>query len=137
MNNKQIGLIFYIYVSILLICTIAPWSTKQNVGPDGFDFRLDYCLHLGVYFGLTILYFIWQIKLLINLKFSIIYPRILLLLLFCIITEYLQLITPFRSFSYKDFVANAIGVLLALSLLMVFRKTILSLNTKYIIINNK
>jgi len=89
-------------------------------------------MHLVAFFGLTTLYFLWQINIIADLKFLNIFYHISLLLIIGLTAESLQLIIPYRSFNYKDIMANLIGIISAISLFFIFRNPILSLSRKYL-----
>lgn len=131
MNKKYTGILFIIYLIILLLATTVPWSTSEKVGLEGFKFKLDYFLHLGAYFGLAVLYILWQFDILDNLKFSSIILHVFLLLIFSFSTEVIQLFLPYRSFNFEDFIANSMGVFAGVGLFIIFRNSILNLNIKY------
>ena len=130
MNKKLSGLIFWTYLIILLIATVSPWSNSQKVLSGGSEFRLDYFLHLGAYFGLGVLYVLWQFDILGNLRLLRVVLHIFLLLIFSFSTEAVQLYLPYRIFNYKDFIANSIGVFAGVGIFFIFRNPILNINIK-------
>jgi len=132
MNKKYTGILFIIYLLILLLATIAPWSTSQRIGLDGFEFRLDYFLHLAAYFGLAVLYFMWQFDVLVNLRILRVFLHVFLLLIFSFSTEVIQLYLPYRIFNYKDFIANSMGIVAGAGLFIVFRNPLLNLHNRYL-----
>ena len=132
MNKKYTGILFIIYLLILLLATIAPWSTSHKVALEGFEFRLDYFLHLAAYFSLAVLYFLWQFDVFVNIRILRMFLHVFLLLIFSFSTEAIQLCLPYRIFNYKDFIANSMGIFAGAGLFIVFRNPLLNLHIRYL-----
>jgi len=132
-KKKYFGLVFWLYILLILIVTVIPWSTSEKVGVGGFKFRIDYLLHLGAYFGLAFLFILWQINVLVNKHFFGIMLSLLICVGFAYSTEIIQLFVPGRTYNLNDFIANSAGITMAYLLFVVLKGRIK--NSKLLLIN--
>jgi glycopeptide antibiotics resistance protein len=112
---KRTGPAFSIYISILFLLTILPINSSDNSLINNtfiLEVRLDYLLH-------ALLYFPW---LFLAVKATKAGHIIALLygLLFAAGTEVLQLLLPYRTFNINDLLANVLGLLSGLILVIPF-----------------
>ena len=100
---------FWLLVITILTLSIIPGAITELDQKELLSLRLDYLLHAIAY---TALSFTGKI----SLKFK---KQVFLagfLVLFAIITEFLQLVLPWRAFNYVDMISNVIGVFAGLGL---------------------
>jgi len=122
-KKKYFSLIFWTYIIVLFFYSVSPsWDTSEKVGIGEFKFRLDYWLHLGAYFGVAFLFILWQINSLVDKRLMVILVSLCFCIGFAYATEFVQLFVPGRTYNIKDFVANLIGILMAYSLFVVFKR---------------
>lgn len=133
MKKKYFGLVFWLYIVVILIVTVIPWSTSEKVGVGGFKFRIDYILHLGAYFGLAFLFILWQINDLVNKHFLGILLTLFICVGFAYGTEIIQLFVPGRTYNINDFIANSAGITMAYLLFVLLKGRIK--NSKIFVVN--
>jgi VanZ family protein len=114
---------FWIYFAILIITTVIPWSTSERVGTGLFEFRLDYLLHIGAYFGWASLYILMN-QGFIDKNMTDIFIHVFAGLALAFSTEVVQWLIPYRSFNINDFLFNSIGIALSYACYFGFRKEI-------------
>jgi len=105
----------YIYLFILLVGSVIPVNSVSTVLGDNYTLhiRWDYLLHALVYMPLPVLMALnYKRGALISFGFAALF-------------ELLQMIIPYRAFNINDLVANGVGVVLGLVVLVIFRKGIL------------
>lgn len=137
MKKKYLAILFCSYIVLLLIATVIPWSTKAKVGIDELEFRLDYFLHLGAYFGVAFLLIIWQFDKLKERNFSMVFASMFFCLAFAFSTEVLQMLVPYRNFNPNDFIANASGIFITYLLFIVFRRRLRNLKLIPMLLGNQ
>lgn len=131
----NIKYITQLYLAILLLGTVLPLNSISPSLNDNYilHIRWDYLLHALVYMPLPVLlslYFrsrsqkksphpINHTKLLISI--------VLVSLFITSLFETLQLVIPYRAFNINDLIANGVGVLLGLILILVFRRSLMRL----------
>jgi VanZ family protein len=113
-QQKIYRYIFWIGYFTVLLTTFLPVTgelNKINIGPDAFHIRLDHLLHLIVYF-LICMYFLFGLRKGISLfeKYSLL-KFVLLILLLATVTEVVQIWVPERAFNLVDLLANLLGVI--------------------------
>ncbi len=114
MKKSYFSIIFFGYLLFLTIYSVIPTSSMKEVYGFGLlEFREDHILHLGAYFGVAILYLIWQFNKLVNKSIGCVIFSWLGCEMFAYFTEFLQLLVPWRTYNIYDFVANTIGVTIA------------------------
>jgi VanZ family protein len=108
--------LFYIYLVFLVLLSVLPINSTNASLNHVFivSIRLDYMLHCLVYIPLAVL----MGMNFSNLTFLILTWRIVLLLIFAALNECIQYIIPYRSFNINDLIANCLGVLLGLFVLI-------------------
>ncbi len=88
--------------------------------------RLDYLLHFLVFFPLVV--FTWIDKEINTFRTPIkAFGWIIILLLFAVVTEWIQYFLPYRAFNINDMIANTLGVIIGFALI-----TLLCLKTSVI-----
>jgi VanZ family protein len=75
----------------------------------GTPFRLDYLEHFGIFFILGMLYIVARYKYNINV--------VILLTIYAVLVEFVQIIIPGRTFNPWDFIYNLIGLILSIGLM--------------------
>lgn len=133
MKKKYFAFIFWAYILFLLYYSVSPTgSTSERFGVGEFKFRLDYWLHLGAYFGVAFLFIIWHINYLIISQLKTILLSFLLCVCFAYATEFVQIFVPGRTYNIKDFIANMIGISIAYSLFVVFKRPLRQSKLRFI-----
>jgi VanZ family protein len=86
----------------ILVLSVIPDNTPDKIHVQGFEMRLDYLMHFGVYFPLGFL-----------LKKSALSLRpwlfVVLMLGVAALPESLQLFIPYRTFNPNDLMFNVLG----------------------------
>ena len=122
----QSKLLFFLYFTLILYVSLSKGVGNLNLsGQRLAGFRLDYLLHLGAYFSFYAGYLIlgW----LGNPPFQrhALLKIIVLTAALGIGTEFLQRLTPNRSFNLHDMAFNGLGILLGIITVLLLRKTLL------------
>jgi len=94
--------LFLAWFLIILVLSVIPDNTPAKIHMQGFEMRLDYLMHFGVYFPLGFL-----------LKKSALSIRpilfVVLVLIAAALPESLQLFVPYRTFNPIDLMFNILG----------------------------
>jgi VanZ family protein len=85
-------------------------AIKQN----RIEFRLDYLLHFLAYFAFGSLYVLWRGNRQYEIKGVEMAILIALTISFSILTEYIQLLIPGRTFNMVDILYNITGVIIGI-----------------------
>lgn len=121
-TSPQSKLLFFAYYFLILFFSLSKGVGELDLsGHRLVGFRLDYLLHFLVYFSFFAGYLIlgW----IGNTPFQR-YPLMKLFLLTVVLgigTEFLQLLTPNRSFNLHDMAFNGLGILLGILAFLFFR----------------
>jgi VanZ family protein len=108
MNLK---LIFYLYLIAILILAILPFGTPViHLNNFNVHFRLDYIIHL-------VMYFPWIFLSVSGLKIRLVYAMLFGLIIGAG-TETIQYFLSYRTFNINDLIANIIGIVLGLVLIL-------------------
>jgi len=100
----------YLAVLITAFIPVAGSLSKIKLGPESFQIRLDYLLHLTVYFFIC-MYYLGGIKMDLSLFDHDPLKKFILLVIFlALITELVQLLVPERAFNVFDVISNVAGV---------------------------
>ncbi|ONI46949.1 hypothetical protein AN644_02150 [Candidatus Epulonipiscium fishelsonii] len=97
--------------------TFLEWILPASDNPDvGFVFpHLDKVVHMGMFFGLT---FVYYLEYYVNYKTLPKFPNApIILMLFAFSTEIMQLLSGYRTFDLLDLLADIIGILLGMFLM--------------------
>lgn len=127
----KIKFIFYAYMIILFLGTIIPINSVSPSLNDNYTLhiRWDYLLHALVYMPLPVLLAMALKKgfpeksIQQNNKTKFWIRIVLITLVITSLLESLQLIIPYRAFNLNDLVANWVGAIFGLMLILIFRKT--------------
>jgi VanZ family protein len=99
--------------------------SKITFGPGSFQIRLDYLLHITIYFIICMYYLAGQWKGLMLFNKNSLKKFILLILLLATATEVIQLFIPARMFNLWDWVGNVSGVMIGLLIIIIAGKKIM------------
>lgn len=113
-----------VYLVFIFLGTVVPLGQSGTVLINNYTLhiRWDYLIHFIIYMPLPVLLFLW----LRQGRGKGIWLRTICVSVFLAASfEGLQLIIPYRRFNINDMYANAVGVLLGLVVLLIFRKRIL------------
>ena len=139
-----------LYLCILLLGTVIPLGKGNTVLSDNYTLhiRWDYLLHALVYLPMPGLMWMW-LREKDRLRRSgsnqgsrsgnnphvttgdhlgsgpgkILALAVMVSLVFTVLFEGLQLLIPYRAFNINDMVANGVGVVIGLAVVLLFRKT--------------
>jgi VanZ family protein len=121
MRLRLMQRLFWVYTITIPILAVLPINGSNSRLNDTYliSIRLDYILHVGIYFLWMILY-----KLAYNSKIATFRKIeslwfVLLVVLFALLSEFVQSLIPYRSFNINDLVANLIGVFSGLLFLFI------------------
>ncbi|ONI39991.1 hypothetical protein AN640_01555 [Candidatus Epulonipiscium fishelsonii] len=90
------------------VSSLLPISDNSDIGIE--IPYLDKFVHMGMFFGLT---FVYYIEYYVNYKILPAFPKLpIILILFALSTEIMQLLSGYRTFDLLDLLADAIGILL-------------------------
>ena len=96
--------LFAAWFLIILVLSLIPDNSPAKIEVQGFEMRLDYLMHFGVYFPLG--FFLKKSTLSIRH-----YLFVLLLLVVTALPESLQLFVPYRTFNPIDLLFNLFGAI--------------------------
>ena len=113
--------LFWTYIVVVFLLVVLPVNSGDSSLNDNetLGIRWDYLIHAVVYLPLPVL-LVTQVKKL--------WPTVLIALLIDFSFEFVQLPLPFRSFNVNDLLANSIGIVLGIILMLIFREKIMKLN---------
>ena len=120
MHNKIKQIIFYSYLALVFYLTLMPGNQLKSIDRAGFGQYLNFphsdkLVHMCMFFGLAILY--------ANLKKHKLVRMFLVPVLISFLIEILQGIMPYgRTFDWLDLLANSIGVILAIAIVIGIKK---------------
>ncbi len=102
MKSRIYFFAFLFWFLVILVLSVIPDNSPAKIEAGGFQMRLDYLMHFGVYFPLG--FFLKKSTLSIRH-----YIFVLLLLVVTAVPETLQLFVPYRTFNPIDLLFNLIG----------------------------
>ncbi len=102
MKSRVYFFFFLFWFLVILVLSVIPDDSPSKIQAGGFEMRLDYLMHFGVYFPLG--FFLKKSTLSIRYYFFI-----LLLLVVSAVPETLQLAISYRTFNPIDLLFNLIG----------------------------
>jgi VanZ family protein len=110
-NMKKIWLIlFIIWTLLIILLSVMPYS-KEVVSKNGSSFRWDYLEHFVAYFAFASLYILWRSDRNFSIRKLELFLMFAVIISFSLLTEYIQLLVPGRTFNYVDVAYNFVGVL--------------------------
>lgn len=113
------SLSLWLYLTALLVVNLIPNLPNPEVKTGEGFIRLDYLIHLGMYFVAGVLLGLWnQNKRLRTSLLVLLIPG----LIYAAITEVLQLWVTGRTFNPVDLVYNCLGIGIGLGISMLFIK---------------
>ena len=125
----KINYIFYTYLIFLLLGTLLPLNSGSSLNDHyTLNIRWDYLSHAIVYIPLPVLLGLRLKKgSPVQIQPQIIRTRFWFFvaffsLLFAALLESLQLVIPYRAFNINDLIANGVGAIIGLMLILIFRK---------------
>lgn len=108
-------------ISYTLLIVVLSLSPIPRAIPNFKFFEMDKLIHLTMYFILILL---WGINL-ISFKFSLI-KILFLTIFFGLLIETLQYLLPFgRNFDLGDIIANSVGAIIGIIILLFYKKKLL------------
>ena len=110
-NKKLLTITFWLWAAMIIYFTFTPNSPRLKIDLKEQSIRLDYLFHFIVYFGLTVLYFLWKSDKNFKIKTKFLLYFIITAILFSGISELLQHYIPGRSFNPIDFYSNTAGII--------------------------
>ena len=110
-QKKTIWLALFIFWTLLLIILSVYPNYGTTISEGESNFRLDYLEHFVAYFVFGGLYIIWRSNADFIIKSIELGFLFSITCLFSILTEYVQVVIPGRSFNIIDILYNAGGVL--------------------------
>ena len=119
-SRKQYSFLFALFSVTLLVASFVPYKLPEQIQLARHNLRLDYLLHVVVFFLFTFLLF--QALPEKRQRPRFILPAAGLVLLYSFGLELLQLLAPKRSFNLLDVLCNGIGVVLAFSVWLFYHK---------------
>lgn len=115
-NLKPLWLILFILWTVLLtVVSVCPDSNKVIISTDS-GFRWDYLEHFVAYLIFGGLYILWRSRSDFTLKGLEMAMLIAITCIFSILTEYVQILIPDRTFNVMDMAFNVGGVLASILL---------------------
>jgi VanZ family protein len=105
MKPRFYFIIFIIWFLIIIVLSVIPDNSPDKIQVQGFEMRLDYLMHFGVYFLLG--FFLKKSTISIPYYFFI-----LLLLFVAALPESMQLLISYRTFNPIDLLFNLLGAIL-------------------------
>lgn len=114
-NKSLFRILFWLWVIFIIILTAIPipWLSDAKITTkSGFEFRLDYFAHSGLFFILFVFYYLWKLyqTLKVNNKHFVIF--VIGSLAFSYLDEYVQVFIPSRTYNIVDFYYNGFGIIL-------------------------
>ena len=106
--------LFYFYIVFLVLLSVLPINSSSNSTINDIfvvTIRLDYLLHCLVNIPLILFLYIDKGIELFRTPVKTV-GWVILLLIFAVVTEWIQYFLPYRAFNINDMIANALGVLL-------------------------
>ena len=113
-HRKYFWFILFVFWTLLLVFVSVYPDSKKIVIEGKSDFRWDYLEHFVAYSVFGGLYIVWRA----NADFTIRNIELAFLFsitcVFSMLTEYVQLLIPGRSFNVIDMLYNVVGVLIGI-----------------------
>lgn len=113
---------FWVIISAIILQSVAPINNANSKLNNTFLFsiRMDYFLHVLMFLSLSVLYKLAYFQ---KGNFSLLmeYGYFAILLSMAVILEVLQLVVPYRSFNINDMVANVMGVIISIPVVLLIR----------------
>jgi len=108
-------LLFWAWVVLIIWNSASPGSPDLVSSDKKLVFiRADYLAHFIVYFLLSVFFYFWRANENYQIKKKQIYFFLAGVMLMAIGSEFIQYVTPGRSFNLLDFAANGMGILAGL-----------------------
>ena len=113
-NRSNYKWLFWIWLAIIIIASSIPNINAANISLTGnkLEIRLDYILHLVIYFILALLFINWKYISINSSPLLYLSLTITIGLVLSFLEELHQLIIPGRTFNLIDFYYNATGLLI-------------------------
>ena len=116
-NKSLFRKLFWLWLITIIILTAIPipWLPDAKIATkSGFELRLDYFAHGGLFLLMFVFYYFWKLYLTpkIDIKHFVIF--IFGSLIFSYLDEYIQTFIPSRSYNIVDFYYNASGIVFGL-----------------------
>ena len=110
-HKKYIWLVGFIaWTLFIVLLTVMP-DSKEVIQQATENFRWDYPLHFLAYFAFGTLYILWRGDSNFSIRGIELFVLFAISCSFAVLTEYLQLLIPGRTFNYIDVIYNLAGVL--------------------------
>ena len=109
-KNKFFQVLFWLWAILVLVLSIIPYQNKRIEPEQEEVIRIDYLLHLVVFFILSFLFILWnKEKIKIFNQLALLY--LINSLIFSFIVELVQLYVPNRTYNIIDVIYNTMGIL--------------------------
>jgi len=113
-NLKRLWLVLFILWTVLLTAVAIYPDSNKVVLDTGTEFRWDYLEHFIAYCIFGGLYILWRSDSDFTLKGIEMALLFAITCIFSILTEYIQVLVPGRTFNVADMAYNTIGVLVSI-----------------------
>lgn len=116
-------IIFWTGYAAMIVTAMLPLGGNLSKTKVGHTIRLDYFLHALVYvaIGLYFLFGLVKNTPLFRRRAVIKFTGVMVFL--AVVTEVVQLVVPYRSFSYRDLSSDLVGIVIGLGVILVVRVT--------------
>jgi VanZ family protein len=113
--------LFWVYTISIPILAVLPINGSNSRLNNTYlvSIRLDYLLHVGIYFLWMILYKLAYSSKIAAFRKNESLLLVLLVVLFALLSEVVQSLIPYRSFNINDLIANLIGVFIGVLFLFI------------------
>ena len=102
-------ILFIVWTLFIILVSVIPFSSEIGES-EGSDFRWDYLEHFLAYFAFASLYILWRSNRNFRIRNIELLLMFALMVSFSILTEYLQLLVPGRTFNFVDAAYNLGGL---------------------------
>ena len=110
-HKKYIWLSMFIIWTLLIIFLSVMPNFNEVIKQNSYKFRLDYLFHFFAYFAFGSIYVFWRGNRNYEIKGVELAILIAVTISFSILTEYVQLLIPGRTFNMVDIIYNISGVI--------------------------
>ena len=118
-KRKIFFLIFWIWLLFIVYNSVSPQNPSPIDNDNSIFFiRPDYLLHFLAYLILIVFYGLWRSKNILSLPRNILWIGLAAGLSMAFLTEIIQLSIPGRSFNPYDILANSLGILFGVTLII-------------------
>lgn len=109
-NKKVFGFLFWLWGATIFIMSSIPDRENKIDLSSGSFIRMDYLIHFGLFFILSMFFVFWKTNQELVLRRRHLISILLFGTLFALIDEWHQQFIPGRSFNFFDFLADVTGL---------------------------